>query len=62
MKRKPVRNIPDFSRKPKGFNPSGHNPTAQDQLKQQAPVAPKAMNVKPPVMQPKGQRGGGSGG
>lgn len=60
MKRKPTRNIPDFSRKPKGFKPAGHNPDGLD--KQSAPPPPKAVNIKPPMMPVKGQRGGGGGG
>ena len=59
MKRKSPRDIPDFSRKPKGFNPKGHNPDGASA--KQAPVQqPKLVNVKPPSMSNKtsGNRGG----
>jgi len=57
MKRKSPRGIPDFSRKPKGFNPA--NPAANPAVQKQAPpVAPKVVNVKPPSTSAKsGQRG-----
>jgi hypothetical protein len=47
MKRKSPRGIPDFSKKPKGFNPKGSssNPAAVQKLA--PPVAPKVVNVKP---------------
>jgi len=43
MKRKSPRGIPDFSKKPKGYNPA--NPAAVQ--KQAPPNAPKGANVKP---------------
>lgn len=61
MKKKSPRGIPDFSRKPKGFNPgnSDLNPAVHPSLAKQAqPVAPKVVNVKPPSTSAKsGQRG-----
>jgi hypothetical protein len=55
MKRKSPRNIPDFSKKPKGFNPKG-NPA--DVQKIAAPVVQKAANIKPPSASVKsGMRG-----
>ena len=59
MKRKSPRGIPDFSKKPKGFNP-GANPAANPAAiqKQAPPVAPKVVNVKPIATSAKsGQRG-----
>ncbi len=55
MKRKSPRGIPDFSKKPKGFNAKG-NPA--DVQKIAPPVAPKAVNAKPPSTSVKsGMRG-----
>lgn len=58
MKRKSPRGIPDFSRKPKGYNPAA-NPAVNPALQKQAPpVVPKVVNVKPPSTSAKsGQRG-----
>ena len=61
MKKKSPRGIPDFSRKPKGFNPHNAelNPAVHPSLAKQAPpVSPKVVNVKPPATSAKGgQRG-----
>jgi hypothetical protein len=58
MKKKSPRGIPDFSKKPKGFNPKGNpaNPQAVQNIP--APVAPKVVNAKPPSTSVKsGMRG-----
>lgn len=62
MKKNGKAGIPDFSRKPKGFNPKGNpdvNPAVHPNLAKQAPpVAPKVVNVKPIATSSKsGQRG-----
>ncbi len=58
MKKKSPRGIPDFSRKPKGFNAKGNpnNPSAVQKIA--PPVAPKVVNAKPPSTSVKsGMRG-----
>ena len=58
MKRKSPRGIPDFSKKPKGFNANANpaNPAAIQKVA--PPVAPKVVNVKPPSTSAKsGMRG-----